>query len=150
MAGNHGGRRVGAGRKPSTVTLLARESLDLAKAVGCDPLAVVLAAAADEQQSITVRLQAAAIALPYLRPRLAASLAARVDLGSVGAAARPMPQLAERFRRLAEIARADDETMAAQLEATARRFAEAEPGAEATAPAQLEHAPEAQAMAAPR
>jgi hypothetical protein len=81
MAGGHGGRRAGAGRpsgsgwKPHVASLRVAAVEQMQEIVGSDrdPLAVVIAMACDMTLDKQTRLGAAAIALPYLYPRLAAS-----------------------------------------------------------------------------
>ena len=81
MAGNHGGRRNGAGRptgsrwKPAAKALRA-DAVEKALAVvnaGNDPLTVVSGWVMDTSLDMNFRLSAASVALPYLYPRLSAS-----------------------------------------------------------------------------
>ena len=80
MAGGHGGRRLGAGRKPggglpATTTLRAQARATLAEIVGTarDPLFVALEIAADPQRDDRLRLEAALGACRYLHPTLSAA-----------------------------------------------------------------------------
>lgn len=92
MAGGHGGKREGSGRKagaawrPEARALRAEAREKLAAIVGSsrDPLEFVCALATDPEQDVALRLSAASIALPYLHPRLSAmaSVTAKVPDGA--------------------------------------------------------------------
>jgi hypothetical protein len=81
MAGGHGGRRSGAGRpagsgwKPAVAAMRTTAAERLTTIVGGsrDPLELVLNIAADDGQDTQTRLQACAIALPFLYPKLSAT-----------------------------------------------------------------------------
>ena len=94
---NSGGRRAGAGRpagsgwRPAITEMRVAAQEQMAEIVGShrDPLAVVLAVACDERQDTQTRLGAAAIALPYLYPKLSATtvsathFTAKIDPGEL-------------------------------------------------------------------
>jgi len=73
MAGGHGGRRSGAGRKPGISPVKALRSI-----VGTerDPLMVAVGIAADPANPAPLRLEAALGAAPYLHPPLSAQAVA--------------------------------------------------------------------------
>lgn len=107
-----GGRRAGAGRKsgdawaskaPEPVRALARAKVQEILTSERDPLDVLVRLAFDEEQDPTLRVQAAAAAMPYLRPRLSAMVAMNVPAGGAGQvdAQQLLQCLNERLARLA-------------------------------------------------
>lgn len=74
----HGGRRVGAGRKPGSKTRKQAEAALAAAAAGLTPIDYMLAVMRDEGNEPGIRLDAAKSAAPYIHPRLA-SLDAKVS-----------------------------------------------------------------------
>lgn len=114
MAGGHGGKRAGAGRpsgsawKSPTRFLRAEARAKLAEIVGSpsDPLNFVCLLATDPEQDPALRLSAAAIALPYLHPRLSAvaSVSAKVaDAADPRETVTTILQRLERMRSPAQI-----------------------------------------------
>src|SRR5690242_21925120 len=81
MSGGHGGRRSGAGRPPGTgwrpavaaMRTTAAERLTTVVGSSRDPLEICLDIAANGGEDTQTRLQACAIALPFLYPKLSAS-----------------------------------------------------------------------------
>jgi hypothetical protein len=81
MSGGHGGRRSGAGRPPGTgwrpavaaMRTTAAERLTTIVGGSRDPLEICLDIAANGGEDTQIRLQACAIALPFLYPRLSAT-----------------------------------------------------------------------------
>ena len=81
MSGGHGGRRSGAGRPPGTgwrpavaaMRTTAAERLTTIVGGSRDPLEICLDIAANGGEDTQTRLQACAIALPFLYPRLSAT-----------------------------------------------------------------------------
>lgn len=66
-----GGKRPGAGRKPSASTTKTREVAErLAKDGGITPLEYVMRVMRDERASKDLRFEAAKAALPYFHPRM--------------------------------------------------------------------------------
>jgi hypothetical protein len=102
---NTGGARPGAGRpkgsKTGVVLLKISPSRlrDLTAIVGTsqDPLFTCVAAANDPSLPIQTRLMAASIALPYLRPRLTASMVQHVAAGPSDASKRKVADLIDRL-----------------------------------------------------
>ena len=81
-----GGARPGAGRKAGGVQAKPRETIAVAREevrkvlkTTKNPLAVLVEIAADESKDPTLRVQAAAAALPFMMPRLSASVVADVS-----------------------------------------------------------------------
>jgi hypothetical protein len=108
MANGHGGRRPGAGKKPgikvrpATPSLRAVAAERLAKHAGTqnDPLEIVLSIASDPGLDVSTRLNAAAIVLPYMYPRLsAATIDARTTVQHVDAT-QVLERLSDRLERL--------------------------------------------------
>jgi hypothetical protein len=105
-----GGARPGAGRKPGGErakppgpVAIAREEVRKVLRAGQSPISVLCEIAADETRAPELRVQAAAAALPFLMPRLTASVVADVS-DRVG---RPttkalVDRLASAFGRLAQ------------------------------------------------
>jgi hypothetical protein len=81
-----GGKRPGAGRKPGGVRTKPAEIVDLARKEvtlllkhAQSPMAVLCEIAADENRDPSLRVQAAAAVMPYIYPRLSASVVADVS-----------------------------------------------------------------------
>ena len=82
MAGGHGGKRAGAGRKAGanwgkgSAAYAIRESAreEMVRVVGTesDPLRFVIGLVGNPELDLSVRMEAARTALPYLMPRLSA------------------------------------------------------------------------------
>jgi hypothetical protein len=76
MANGHGGRRLGAGRtagpRPRVAEMRADTVRKMHKLIAGenDPLSVLVNFALDEDLDVPTRMNAAAIALPYLFPKL--------------------------------------------------------------------------------
>jgi hypothetical protein len=71
MAGQNGGARKGAGRKPSTLTIRTREIAEKAiKGGETTPLEYMLQVMRDDGESGLMRFEAAKAAAPYIHPRL--------------------------------------------------------------------------------
>ena len=108
MAGDHGGRRAGAGRKagsgwkPHVANLRVAAVEQMQSIVGSqrDPLAVVVEMACDPTLDRQTRLGAAAIALPYLYPRLSATTVQATHLTAKVDPAQLIDRLAERISRI--------------------------------------------------
>ncbi len=108
MAGGHGGRREGAGRPPgvawktATRGLRAEARAKLAEIVGSDldPLTFVCQLATDADQDPGLRLSAAAIALPYLHPRLSAMASVTARLPDGGDPREVVATVLERLERM--------------------------------------------------
>jgi len=66
-----GGARSGAGRKANSVNRLTKESVEQAKAGGLMPLDYMLSLLRDEGKDLSIRLDAAKSAAPYVHPKLA-------------------------------------------------------------------------------
>lgn len=105
---SHGGRRVGAGRKAGsaagrilTIRGAARERIAELMVEGRDPLDVALAIAFDDSEPTPMRLQAAAVALPFVHPKLSAQTIQATSLhGNIDQAA-VLASLLDRLDRLA-------------------------------------------------
>lgn len=67
-----GGFRPGSGRKKGGFNKRSKESIALAKSLGLDPIAFLLAVMADENQPMKDRIDCAKAVAPYVAPRLAA------------------------------------------------------------------------------
>jgi hypothetical protein len=81
-----GGARPGAGRKPGGATVKPRETIQLARtevkrilATAKSPLAVLCELSANEELDASLRIQAASAVLPFIYPRLSASVVADVS-----------------------------------------------------------------------
>jgi hypothetical protein len=81
-----GGARPGAGRKAGGVQTKPRETIALAREevrkvlkTAKSPMAVLIEIAADETRDPVLRVQAASAALPFMMPRLSASVVADVS-----------------------------------------------------------------------
>lgn len=68
---SHGGRRVGAGRKPGSVNKFNRALLEVAEATGALPVNYLLSVMRDESNPTSTRIDAAKSVAPYLHHRLA-------------------------------------------------------------------------------
>jgi hypothetical protein len=68
----HGGRRRGAGRRIGAVTRRTREVADAAAAEGVTPLDYMLTVMRDPTADVQRRDEMAALAAPYVHPRLSA------------------------------------------------------------------------------
>jgi hypothetical protein len=108
MSGGHGGRRSGAGRPPGTgwrpavaaMRTTAAERLTTIVGGSRDPLEICLDIAANGGEDTQTRLQACAIALPFLYPRLSATqVDARHTTVNVDASAL-LDRLDERIEKL--------------------------------------------------
>ena len=108
MAGDHGGRRTGSGRKagsgwkPHVANLRVAAVEQMQSIVGSerDPLAVVVEMACDANLDRQTRLGAAAIALPYLYPRLSATTVQATHLTAKVDPAQLIERLADRISRI--------------------------------------------------
>ena len=87
MAGGHGGRRRGAGRKPlggipSTKVLRTEARSLLAELIGTDrdPLIIAITIASDESKPDALRLEAALGCCKFLHPILSASAVAHAPV----------------------------------------------------------------------
>jgi hypothetical protein len=69
-----GGKRPGAGRKPSSLTMKRREAVERAAEAGILPLDVMLEAMREAHSEGRMKdaVAAAVVAAPYVHPRLAA------------------------------------------------------------------------------
>lgn len=67
----HGGKRPGAGRKPSALTRKTREIAEKQVENGITPLEYMLGVMRDETADAGARFEAAKAAAPYVHPRLA-------------------------------------------------------------------------------
>lgn len=76
MAGQHGGKRPGAGRKRTTTGPAPDVPIDQAPVTDRDPLSYLLAVAAGTMPADAVRVAAARAALPYVSVRQRARLPA--------------------------------------------------------------------------
>lgn len=111
MAGDHGGRRAGAGRKPGSgwrphvanLRISAVEQMQDIVGSQRDPLAVVVEMACDPTLDRQTRLGAAAIALPYLYPRLSATSVQATHLTAKVDPALLIDRLAERISRIGAV-----------------------------------------------
>lgn len=65
-----GGKRVGAGRKPGSVTRKTREIAEKTLASGLSPLEYLLSIMRNDSLEQNVRVDAAKSAAPYIHPRL--------------------------------------------------------------------------------
>ena len=97
MAGEHGGRRVGAGRpagtawKPVVAAMRVAAVEHVQDVIGgdTDPLVIALAIAADTKQPVEIRLGACALCIPVCYPRLSATqvsathVTAKIDPGEL-------------------------------------------------------------------
>jgi hypothetical protein len=83
MAGNWGGARLGAGRKPGGVNKISAAARAAAEASGEMPDAFLLRIARDETVALGVRIDAAKSVLPYLKPRLASQEVHGPDGGAI-------------------------------------------------------------------
>lgn len=109
MAGGHGGHRAGAGRpagtgwKPHVANLRTAAIEQMQAIVGSDrdPLAVVIDIACDPEVDRATRLGAAAIALPYLYPRLSATTVQSTSITAKVDAQELVERLSQKFGRLA-------------------------------------------------
>jgi hypothetical protein len=109
MANGHGGRRPGAGRpkgsiwKPAVATLRTAAIEKMQSIVGSDrdPLAVVVEMACDPEEDKQLRLSAAAVALPYLYPRLSATQVQATHTTVKVDPTQLLDRIAERVARLA-------------------------------------------------
>jgi hypothetical protein len=103
-----GGRREGAGRpagsgwRPAVANLRLEAIEQMQAIVGSesDPLAVVVAMACDEKLDRQTRLGAAAIALPYLYPRLSATTVQANHIVTKIDATELLARIADRIGRL--------------------------------------------------
>ena len=68
-----GGSRAGAGRKPGSRTEKISQHAIEAGTTGTSPLDLMLSVMRNEDQPLTVRLDAAKAAAPYVHPRLNAT-----------------------------------------------------------------------------
>jgi hypothetical protein len=108
MANGQGGKRAGAGRprgvawKSPTRGLRAEARAKLAEIVGSDldPLTFVCQLATDADQDPGLRLSAAAIALPYLHPRLSAIASVTARLPDGGDPREVVATVLERLERM--------------------------------------------------
>jgi hypothetical protein len=73
MAGNWGGARPGAGRKPGGINKISAEARKAAEASGEMPDVFLLKVMRNESLALGVRIDAARAVLPYLKPRLSSS-----------------------------------------------------------------------------
>lgn len=109
LANGHGGRRAGAGRptgsgwKPHVANLrvAAVEQMQAILGSDRDPLAVVVGIACDPNVDQQTRLGAAAIALPYLYPRLSATQVQATHTTVKVDPSQLLDRIAERVARLA-------------------------------------------------
>lgn len=112
---DHGGRRAGAGRppgsrwKPAVIEMRAASAERKAAIIDSDrdPLLFLVETVFDETIDYSTRLAAAAIAVPYLHPRLSATqvqanhTVTRIDAGQL------LERIAARIERLASPAAID-------------------------------------------
>lgn len=70
MASGHGGKRPGAGRKPSAATVRTREEAERAFDEGVTPLQVMLDMLNGRREYDEALLKVATSAAPYIHPRL--------------------------------------------------------------------------------
>jgi hypothetical protein len=105
-----GGFREGAGRKPGKAwksqkpapirdiaSARVREVLTTAQ----DPLSVLVEIAADQEQDVQLRVQAATAACPFMFPRLSAAVVATAPATARDDTAGLVDRLMQRFARLA-------------------------------------------------
>jgi hypothetical protein len=110
VANGHGGRRPGAGKKPgvkirpATPSLRAVAAERLSKHAGTetDPLNIVLAIAADTGLDVSTRLNAAAIVLPYMYPRLSQTQVDARHVYTTVDATQVLERLSDRLERLSK------------------------------------------------
>lgn len=82
----HGGRRVGAGRKPGSATKKTREIAEAALESGQSPLEYLLSIMRDPRADEDKRIDCAKAAAPYIHPRLSsveANVKASVSVGDM-------------------------------------------------------------------
>jgi hypothetical protein len=78
-----GGRRVGAGRKPGSVSRIDAEARQKALAGGMTPLDFLLSVMRDDTRDFPARLDAAKAAAPYCHARLASTELSGPDKGPI-------------------------------------------------------------------
>lgn len=107
-----GGKRPGAGRKPGAawkgskprseaVRTLAKKRVRAVLRGDEDPLSILVEIAADREQDVQVRVQAATAAAPFMFPRLSAAVVATAPMSSKDDTAGVVERLMQRFQRLA-------------------------------------------------
>ena len=105
-----GGKRAGAGRKPGAAWHSKKPApiRDMAKArvrevltTAQDPLSVLVEIAADPEQDVQLRVQAATAACPFMFPRLSAAVVATAPATARDDTAGLVERLMQRFARLA-------------------------------------------------
>ena len=105
-----GGKRPGAGRKPGDawhtrkpppVRDMARQRVREVLTTAQDPLSVLVEIAADQDQDVQLRVQAATAACPFMFPRLSAAVVATAPATARDDTAGLVERLMHRFARLA-------------------------------------------------
>jgi proline dehydrogenase len=105
-----GGKRPGAGRKPGAAWASKKPApiRDMAKArvrevltTAQDPLSVLVEIAADVEQDVQLRVQAATAACPFMFPRLSAAVVATAPATARDDTQGLVERLMQRFARLA-------------------------------------------------
>ena len=69
---SHGGRRVGAGRKPGGINRFSRDLLEKAVQSGQLPVDYMLEVMRDKSLDTRLRIDAAKVAAPYIHQKLSA------------------------------------------------------------------------------
>lgn len=106
-----GGKRPGAGRKPGpawhgrtprtkAIRTLAKERVREVLTTANDPLAVLIEIANDPAVEVTVRVQAAIGAAPFMFPRLSAAVVATAPVSAKEDHAELIERLTARFAKL--------------------------------------------------